>query len=302
VALNEAALPGSLRQSSTVRFWLEPGLWGSFLRALCEYYAAVAILLVSRTGAFVCTMLVSHTTFWSTAGGFIGDLLGLSFGASFGLAVRRRDGRAFLTDSSIVGALRMALAFTFCLAAIGKAFSIAPMTEFFTQSGYSVTFLKFIVIAEVFGGIGLLLPWAVLPALIGLTVDMFGAVLTHIHNGDPLNDSTGAIGMLIRLVAVGVLWALRQRACEPPTTVRNAVLGVAAAATACLLIAAGGGVAVRHLSHPAPQSGTLSERPIWQEVIRKPAEAYPLITREFTGIKDSELHLVSQKAERPAKL
>ncbi len=52
------------------------------------------------------------------------------------------------------------------------------MTEFFTQSGYSVTFLRFIVIAEIFGGIGLLLPWAFIPALAGLTIDMFGAVLT----------------------------------------------------------------------------------------------------------------------------
>jgi len=262
------------------------------------YYAAVAILLVSRTGAFVCTVLVSHTTFWSTAGGFIGDLLGLLFGALFGLAVRRRDGREFLTDSSIVGALRMALAFTFCLAAIGKAFSIAPMTEFFTQSGYSVTFLKFIVIAEVFGGIGLLLPWAVLPALIGLTVDMFGAVLTHIHNGDPLNDSTGAIGMLIRLVAVGVLWVLRQRACEPPTKVRNAVLGVAAAATACLLIAAGGSVAVRHLSRPAAAEWYTPRK-------THLAGSYPKVcgsvspdcarTRRDQRFKDSDLHLVSQK-------
>jgi uncharacterized membrane protein YphA (DoxX/SURF4 family) len=216
------------------------------------YYTAVAILLVLRTGAFVGTMLASDTSFWNPAGGFIGDLLGFLFAALFGLALRRRDGRQFLTDSSVQGALCMALAFTFGLAGIGKAFSIAPMTEFFTQSGYSVSFLKFMVIAEVFGGIGLLLPWAVLPALIGLTVDMFGAVLTHIHNGDPLNDSTGAIGMLIRLVAVGVLWALRRRASEPPTTLRNALLGVAAAATACLLIAAGGSVAVRHLGRPAP--------------------------------------------------
>jgi hypothetical protein len=35
--------------------------------------------------------------------------------------------------------------------------------------------------------------------------------MTHIHNGDPLNDSTGAIGMLIRLIAVGVLLTIRQR-------------------------------------------------------------------------------------------
>jgi uncharacterized membrane protein YphA (DoxX/SURF4 family) len=144
------------------------------------------------------------------------------------------------------------LAFTFALAGIGKAFSFVPMTEFFVQSGYSVAFLKFIVIAEIFGGIGLLLPWAVLPALIGLAVDMFGAVLTHIHNGDPLNDSTGAIGMLIRLMAVGVLFALRQRNGGAQPTVRSSVLRITAATITCLLIAVGGSVAARHLSPPTP--------------------------------------------------
>jgi uncharacterized membrane protein YphA (DoxX/SURF4 family) len=155
-------------------------------------------------------------------------------------------------DPSVLGVLCMALAFTFGVAGIGKVFSMAPMADFFAQSGYSVTFLKFIVISEIFGAIGLLLPWAVVPALIGLTVDMFGAVLTHIHNGDPLDDSTGAIGLLIRLIAVGVLWMLRPRPRAPLTTLRNALLAVAAVVTACLLIAVGGSVAVRHLSRPVP--------------------------------------------------
>jgi uncharacterized membrane protein YphA (DoxX/SURF4 family) len=212
-----------------------------------RFYVAVAVLLILRIDAFACAMLASHISFWTASGGFIGDLLGLLFGALFGLATRRKDARALLTNSSILGALSLILSFTFALAGIGKAFSVAPMTEFFTQSCYSVAFLKFIVIAEIFGGIGLLLPWAVLPALIGLTVDMLGAVLTHFHNGDPLNDSTGAIVMLIRLVAVGVLWALRQRDGRALPTVRGSVLRVAATTTACLLIAFGGSVTIRHL-------------------------------------------------------
>jgi hypothetical protein len=216
------------------------------------YYIAVAILLVLRTGAFAAGILTGHSSFWNPVAGFLGDLLGFLFGALFGLALRRRDWREFLTDSSVLGALCMALAFTFGVAGIGKAFSMAPMTDFFAQSGYSVTFLKFIVIAEVFGAIGLLLPWAVVPALIGLTVDMFGAVLTHIHNGDPLNDSTGAIGLLIRLTAVGVLWTLRPRPRAPLAMLRNVLLGVAAVVIACLLIAAGGSVTVRHLSRSVP--------------------------------------------------
>jgi hypothetical protein len=84
------------------------------------------------------------------------------------------------------------------------------------------------MIAEIFGALGLLLPWAVLPSLHGLSVDMFGAVLTHIHNGDPLNDSTGAIGMLIRLAIVGALWALSRRTRALPHGIRNSILGVGA--------------------------------------------------------------------------
>jgi len=216
------------------------------------YYVVIMCLLVLRTGTFVGTMFMSHTNSWSTAGGFIGDLLGFLFGALFGLASRRKDSREFMTSSPVFGALCITLAFTFALAGIGKAFSLAPMTEFFVQSGYSVAFLKFIVIAEIFGGIGLLLPWAILPALIGLAVDMFGAVLTHIHNGDPLNDSTGAIVMLIRLIAVGVLLALRQRNGGVLPTVRSSVLRTTAATITCLLIAVGGSVAVRHLSSATP--------------------------------------------------
>ena len=216
------------------------------------YYGVVVCLLVLRTGAFTGTMLMTHASSWSAASGFIGDLLGFLFGALFGLASRRKDAREIMTSSPVSGALCVTLAFTFALAGIGKAFSVAAMTEFFVQSGYSVAFLKFIVIAEIFGGIGLLLPWAIVPALIGLAVDMFGAVLTHIHNGDPLNDSTGAIGMLIRLAAVGVLVGLRQRNGGTLPTVRGSVLRATAATIACFLIAVGGSVAVRHLSPPVP--------------------------------------------------
>jgi hypothetical protein len=48
--------------------------------------------------------------------------------------------------------------------------------------------------------------------------------MTHIHNGDPLNDSTGAIGMLIRLIAVGVLLTIRQRSAATLPTVRSSLL------------------------------------------------------------------------------
>lgn len=224
------------------------------------YYTAVAILMVLRISASGCTMLAPQLRFSSTAGAFIGDLTGFLFGGLFGLATLRKDAREFLEDSSILSALSMTLAFTFAIAGIGKAFSLAPMTEFFTQSGYSLTFLKFIIIAETFGAVGLLLPWAFLPALIGLAVDMFGAVLTHIHNGDPLNDSTGAISALIRIAAIGLLWAVRPNAGQSKRPVGRSLLGVGAIGVACLLIAYGGSVTVRHLSPATPATASPGSR------------------------------------------
>ncbi len=212
------------------------------------YYAITAALLILRIVAFACTVIASQPGFWSKASGIVGDLLGLLFGLLFGLAMRRADARTFLTERSILQALCMTLAFTFGLAGIGKAFSMAPMTEFFTQSGYSVAFLKFIAIAEIFGGLSLLLPWAVLLATAALSIDMFGAVLTHIHNGDPLNDSTGAIGLLIRLACLGILWSLRPRKDGFLPTVRNSIVGVAAVAVACFALSLGGSITMRHLN------------------------------------------------------
>lgn len=216
------------------------------------YYAVIVALLALRTIAFTWTIIASPAGVMSSISGGIGDLLGIMFGAAFGLALRRRDARAFLTAPSLLEAFYLALAVTFVLAGIGKAFSLAPMTEFFHQSGYSIAFLKFIVIAEIFGAVGLLLPRARVPAWFGLTIDMFGAVLTHIHNGDPLNDSTGAIGMLIRLVAVAVLFELQTREPKSLPTVSRASFRAAGATVLCLCIAIAGGAALRHQNTSAP--------------------------------------------------
>jgi uncharacterized membrane protein YphA (DoxX/SURF4 family) len=212
------------------------------------YYVVTAILLVLRTGLFTCSMLMTHQSLWSTLSGTVGDVLSLFFGCLLGLAARRRDARALLTDPSTFRALCMGMAFTFAIAGIGKVFSMASMGDFFTQSGYSVSFLKFIVIAEIFGAIGLLLPWAILPSLLGLSVDMFGAVLTHVHNGDPLNDSTGAIGMLIRLAVVGAVWELSRRTSR---SLPNSILRVGIVAFLCLVVAFVGGSTVRLVSAAA---------------------------------------------------
>ena len=46
----------------------------------------------------------------------------------------------------------MTVAWIFALAGIGKAFSAAFMTQFFTESGYSVTFLHFITFSLTISG------------------------------------------------------------------------------------------------------------------------------------------------------
>jgi uncharacterized membrane protein YphA (DoxX/SURF4 family) len=210
------------------------------------YYFLVVILLVVRTALFSASLLTTGSSFLSHISAPVGDFSSLLFGALLGSAVRRSDARQFLSEPSIVDALRMAIAFTFAMAGIGKAFTMTTMTEFFTQSGYSLAFLKFIVIAEIFGALGLLLDWSVVPALLGLSVDMFGAVLTHVHNDDPLNDSTGAIGLLIRLFIIGILWTMRPRTDRASPTVRVAFVRVTAALAICLLIALAGSIAARH--------------------------------------------------------
>jgi uncharacterized membrane protein YphA (DoxX/SURF4 family) len=215
-----------------------------------RYYIAVAALAILRTLAFAASMVAPEHGPWSTVGGVLGDLMELLFAALFGLAVRRRDRREFLLEPQITAALCLSVAFAFALVGVGKAFSMEPMTEFFSQSGYSVPFLKFIVIAEVFGALGLLLPWAAPAAIVGLSIDMFGAVLTHVHNHDPLNDSTEAIALLIRLTALAILVAMRPHAGAPVRKFRQSLATVAAAGVLCLLLALAGSAAMRHLGPP----------------------------------------------------
>src|SRR5579884_2154937 len=217
------------------------------------YYVAVAIVAVASVLIFAVTVLAPQAHIWILAYKVASDLGNALFGVLFGLAVRRQYCRELLTNPTIVAALLMSRAFSFGISSIGKAFSLAPMTQFFNQSGYSTGFLEFIMMAEAFGAIGLLLPWAVRPALIGLTIDMFGAIMTHVFNGDPVNDSTGAIGQLIRLIAIGILLTMRppEDARAASRSLRRSVLAVGAVAAVCLLAAAGGGVAIHHLS-PAP--------------------------------------------------
>ncbi len=205
------------------------------------YYGVLLAVLALSSIRLTIFLTLGHGPAWA---GLISDLSGMLYGALFGIAVRRHDRRALLQDRAVLSALAISIAVTFVSAGLGKAFAMAPMHEFFAQSGYPDAFLRFILVAEVLGGLAMLIPCAVPAALMGLSIDMFGAVLTHIHNGDPLNDSTGAIAMLLHLGVFSVLWE-RGRS-SATASLRGPLLRVTTAALICLLLACAGGFLIRH--------------------------------------------------------
>lgn len=218
------------------------------------YFVAIAILITFRLVVFVCSVVLTNAAVWNKIGGVCGDVGGFLFGGIFGIAALRNDRREVLCDPLIYSALCLATGIGFVLSGYVKALYIQGMIDFFTQSGYSTPFLKFIMTIEVVGGIGLLIPLTAIPAIAGLSIDMFGAIYTHIHNGDPLNDSTGAIGSLIRLSAIAALWAWRPRPEDVPGSVGRRFAGVGVVAALCVTAAVSGGTLVRHLSPPTSAS------------------------------------------------
>jgi uncharacterized membrane protein YphA (DoxX/SURF4 family) len=220
------------------------GRWTLRFTASCmaqAYFNTVIVLLALSSISLTFRLSLGHGPAWT---GAISDLSGMVYGALFGIAVRRADRRELLLDRAVLSALAISIAVTFASAGLGKAFSMAPMHEFFAQSGYPDAFLRFIIIAEVLGALAMLIPCAVPAALAGLGIDMFGAFLTHIHNGDPLNDSTGAIAMLLRLGVFAVLWEGSRAA--KTMSLRWPLVRLAAAALICLLLAGAGGLLIRH--------------------------------------------------------
>jgi uncharacterized membrane protein YphA (DoxX/SURF4 family) len=238
-------LIGVLTGKWTLRF--------STSRVAQMYFNAVLTLLTLSSIRLTFFLTLGHAPAWT---GAISDLSLVLYGALFGIAARRDDRQELLLDRAVLSALAISIAVMFASAGLGKAFAMAPMHEFFAQSGYPDAFLRFIIVAEVLGGMAMLIPCAVPAALAGLSIDMFGAVLTHIHNGDPLNDSTGAISTLLHLGIFSVLW---QRSRSTATSsLRWRLLRVAGAALLCLLIAGAGGFLIRHREYAiVPVAGAL---------------------------------------------
>lgn len=213
------------------------------------FYVITLALIGLRIVCFLGSVAQPKVALWSIAGALASDIGLLLFGALFGLALRRQDRRGLLLHPAIFSALCIGTAASFALSGIGKAFSLDWMINFFHQSGYSAAFLKCVMSVEVFAALAMLIPSTVIAAVAVLAIDMFGAVYTHVHNGDPLNDSTGAIGALIRLAVIAVLWARQRPSPEKPPR-RLPLAAIAAGGAFCLIIAVAGGALMRHIAHP----------------------------------------------------
>lgn len=211
------------------------------------YFRIVLVLLGLRLICLFGYVMQPQASAWNMALGTTLDIFTLFFAALFGLALRRGR-RALLTEDAVFSALIVATAFFFAMTGVGKAFSMDWMTNFFHQSGYSVAFLKSVMIVEVFAALALLVPTTTLPAILVLAVDMFGAIYTHVHNGDPLNDSTDAVRELIQLAAIAILWTMRRRARQDASHYVP-WLALATGGALCLVIAIAGGILMRH-AHP----------------------------------------------------
>ena len=153
------------------------------------YLVLIAVILLIRAIVFVCSVVTTGMPIWNSIGSAIGDVTNFLLGGLFGISVLRSDRRELLCDPDVFLALCLSVGIGYVIAGYTKAFYMQGRADFFAQSGYSIAFLKFIMTIEVLGGVAMLIPWTVLPALAGLSIDMFGAVWTHVHNGDPLDDN-----------------------------------------------------------------------------------------------------------------
>jgi uncharacterized membrane protein YphA (DoxX/SURF4 family) len=221
------------------------------------YFTIIVLLSIAATTLLGRMLLPTHPSFaWIGKTG--SDLGSVVFGSLFGLSLRRSNRLELLRQPAVFTALCLAGGFGFIINGFLSSVAVKSMTDFFTQSGYTEGFQQFIMTIEVFGGIGLLVPWAAPIAAFGLSIDMFGSLATHIHNGDPLNDSTGAISQLIRLTTIALIWAIRPTAPAPLGPVRKRILAVGIAAVISAIIAFGGARILRHHAPAQTPSSTHS--------------------------------------------
>ena len=150
---------------------------------------------------------------WVVIGTAISSVLLILVDLAAGTKLRIRDAtRCFVSSPYLLWGLSLSVSLSFICTEIGKAAHDADMRQFFLQSGYSVWFLYFIMVAETCGAIGLLFPRTLLPAAFGLSFIMAGAIRTHVHNRDPFSDSLEAVHLLVLLVCIIVIRLVRDGA------------------------------------------------------------------------------------------
>jgi DoxX-like family len=146
----------------------------------------------------------------------LGYCLGYLLAGLFSKAAQGDKGSSYTYSLYLVRGLSIQVGIIFIVSTIGKFQSMEYMRQFFHTSGYSNSFLYFIMTAEC--GFGLLLLFNLnfylkLAAIIMLFSIMVGAVVTHARNGDPLSDSGNAIllGVTILIMAAIYGWRYRQK-------------------------------------------------------------------------------------------
>jgi uncharacterized membrane protein YphA (DoxX/SURF4 family) len=80
---------------------------------------------------------------------------------------------------------------------VGKATHDAEMREFFVASGLPIWLMYVVMTAEIVGAIALLFGTTRRSGAALLALIMVAAISTHLHNGDPIQDSVDAIRMLV---------------------------------------------------------------------------------------------------------
>jgi uncharacterized membrane protein YphA (DoxX/SURF4 family) len=173
-----------------------------------------------------------------------GDLSTVVLGTLIGLALAARsnpDRRAtvheVLRSPQLLQVLCATLAVSFSTAAVAKAVHLPEMTQFFTASGYAEGFLRLVICVEAFAGLALVVRRTAPAAVVALAIIMFGALVTHAHNADGIDDNAGAVSALLRLGVIAGLLAF-----QAP---RRRWLIVIAGAAACLGCAVIGSMAIR---------------------------------------------------------
>jgi len=94
-------------------------------------------------------------------------------------------------------ALSAVLALTFLLTGGGKLVGMPPSPENFTRWGLSMTFMRAVGIAEVVGGLALLVPRVAPFAALGLVLLMFGALKTGVEFRELLHVALPAVLLLL---------------------------------------------------------------------------------------------------------